>query len=193
MADEGTGLKGYNILSAVEHLKQSYSAEQLNAAVASLSPELRDQLDSIEPFEFYPRRYFAEVVQAVAGLHEDEEERYAALATLGEGIARGATNTFLRLLMRMMTPRLFARKAQTIWSKDHRGGTIKADPSKLAQKEMTITISELDGFAYMNAISLGWMRFGFGAMGCKNVRSELTEGKLPEVYPSTISVKVSWD
>ncbi len=193
MADEATGLKGYNILSAVEYLKQTYSPEQYERALATLSEDVRDALPGVKQFEFYPRRYFGEIVAATAGLHEEEDDRHAALASLGENIARGATNTFLRLLMRMMTPRIFANKAQTIWSKDHRGGIIEADTSKLDQNEMVVTIGELEGFKHMNAISLGWMRFGFTAMGCKNVRAELVEGGLEQISPPKIAIRVNWD
>ena len=185
-------LKGYNIISALQYLDEHYTAEQAQSVRSQLSDDVVAALPSLQPFEFYPRRFFGELTKAMAELHADPEDRAQAMVKFGNSIARGATNTFLRLLMRMMTPKLLAKKIDQIWARDHRGGKIEADASRIDDNVMEVKLADIDGFTYFNAIGVGWFQFGFASMGCRDIGVKLLAGTAHDEITDTVHLEVRW-
>src|SRR5688572_16476815 len=100
-----------NAAGYLRDVVQKESGEQAVArAMEKLSSGVRSALAEAKSAEWYPVAHLAEVFRAIAGLGNGDEERARQyLVAAGSYNAREATNTFLRLLMRMLTPTIFAR------------------------------------------------------------------------------------
>lgn len=191
-AAETYQMKAYNVFSAIEFLEERFP-EKAEEVKRKFSGRLHADLDRVGRFDFVPRAHLSEVTTAIADLEGDPDARFQLITELGGYIAHGATNTFLRLLMRMMTPQLFASRADAIWKKDNRGGYVEVDTSELASGKLGMTFKEMDGFAYYRAICVGWMDFAFQRMGAKNVRISHPPGEdVHAVYSHSVSVLIEW-
>ena len=185
-------LKGYNILSALDFAEARYGPAELEEIKRSLSPDFQAALPRLGRFDFVPRAYLGEITRAIARRHVDEDERVRVVAELGQSIAEGATNTFLRLMMRLMTPQIFAKKMPTIWAKDNRGGVIEVDSSRLADKELTVTFRDIAGFAYFNAMCRGWLGFAFTRMGAQDVSIEFPNASVLTEDMEETTMVIRW-
>lgn len=182
--------KGYNIITSLKFLQDNYPADRAAASIAKLSPELTELLPRLERFEFYPRSYWSEAIMAIAEQHDSPEARVDALTRLGRTVCEAQTNQFLRLVIRMMTPQLLGKKINSIWKRDHRGGMVTADLSKLADRRMDIHCTDIQGIAYYNAMSVGFFGFAFESMGTKGVR--VRAEKPEEPWPEECRLTVTW-
>lgn len=185
-------MKAYNVISAVEFLEQNFP-DRVDAIRDGFTEPLKTDLTKIGSFDFVPRAYLSEVTEAIANEVEPGAPRIELLSKLGEHIAHGATNTFLRLLMRMMTPQIFAKKVGAIWKKDNRGGHVVADTTDLGSNKLLLNFSDVDGFAYFRAICIGWMGFAFRRMGAKNVRVSFPDQDANEPYDESVQIAIEWD
>ncbi len=78
----------------------------------------REIVASAKSATWYPVATLAELLNSIASLAKgDEAKARELLINCGKYMAREATNTFLRLLMRM-TPALFAKKLPDFWGRD---------------------------------------------------------------------------
>lgn len=103
-------LRGYTLANAAGYLRQAGGGEG-QRAFERLPNATREVCNSAKSAEWYPVTHMSDICEAVASLGNGSDERAKdELIKCGRHIAREATNTFLRLLMRMLTPERFAGK-----------------------------------------------------------------------------------
>lgn len=158
-------VKGYTIVAALDYVRRRYSAAERDVIFARLSPPLRESMNGLRPFDFYPRPWLSEIIEAVVAQHSDQDEAMSEVVSIAGSLAEGATNSFLRLMMKFMTPPLFAKKLPEIFQRDNRGGRMEVDTSRLSEKRFVMTVTEVEDFAYFNAICKGWIGYAFRQMG----------------------------
>src|SRR5262245_55331435 len=104
-------LRGYMISTAATFVRQTAASRGLPDPTDQFSPQLRSSLSGMTSVGWYPVHYIAEVNRVIASAlgGGDEVRARAELESCGRFMAVEATNTFMRLLMKVLTPTLFAK------------------------------------------------------------------------------------
>ncbi len=99
--------------------------------------------------------------------------------------------SFLRLLMKLMTPKLFAQKVSNIWERDHRSGRLDGDSSDIANKHLVFRLTDVGGYDFLGAGLNGFMCAALEACGCKITRQEC-DWTLANPGPEKVTGHVWW-
>src|ERR1700722_8696935 len=116
-------IKGYSVRASAqfileeEGLSDHMPAEFLQVVAAKTS--------TLKPGHWYPRAEVMTLWRAVAEAGDSEATAYDNLVRCGEFSANAAAGTFLKFLLKVLTPRMFARKLPDFWAHDHQGGHIE--------------------------------------------------------------------
>src|SRR6185312_16611206 len=105
-----TQIRGYMLKASGGYLREFAGADS-KRIVSALTAPTREAMDNAKDAGWYPVAMLSETLNAVASLAKGNDEKgRELLVNCGASMAREATNTFLRILMRMLTPNLFAKK-----------------------------------------------------------------------------------
>ncbi len=181
MADRLT--KGFNLEQTVLFIDQAFSASERDRIYARLPEQLKGRLGGLRTADWYPiddQVAFLEAMVAVVSGPEEGERRTRAL---GRFISDAATGTFMRLVLKVLTPNIFLRKAGSIWPRMFSFGIFESDPSGFGDKRAVMILRDVGGFAHVAGVSAGWIEGVFGAMGFNDVR--VRYGLLPDVEPGS--------
>jgi hypothetical protein len=182
------------IEASLRYLDAQYGADEKKRFRESLPAPLRDKLPSIKTVSWYPMEDVAALFRGFVMLHEgDDEKAYAALRGVGRSICEGALNTYMRLLLRFMTVRLFADRIPSFWARDHRGGTLTIESFDSAKRVVVARHGDIDGYSYVAGVAPGFLKAGFSALGLKNVRTSTHRFSLKEPAPKEVTYTISWD
>jgi len=112
---------------------------------SKLSPETLRSMYETSPEVWFPISVWKEALDAIVAQHSDPAAARAAVRSVGRFICEGIVNSFLRVLMRIMTPSLFMKKSGAMIGKDFRGFPGGApdysyDLSKESEGLLTMTI-----------------------------------------------------
>src|SRR5258707_4380639 len=112
--------RGYTMLGTLSFIDKNYDNATRERLYRTLSPNVRGSIGTYKPVEWYDRIHFVELLRGIASLQGTETGAYKELVRCGQSVAEMATNTFLKLLMKILTPTLFAQKIPDIWLRDNR-------------------------------------------------------------------------
>ncbi|MEM6731409.1 MAG: hypothetical protein AAF658_07620, partial [Myxococcota bacterium] len=113
--------KGFVIADTYAYIRDRLPEEK-DAILAGIRPETLAVLENPKKDDWYPRSVLAEVINAMVSPLEDPKARVERMEDAGRHAAEQATNTFLRLLFKVLSPKLFCRKFPDFFDKYHRGG-----------------------------------------------------------------------
>lgn len=170
-------VRGYMVVNAgkflVDKAKELGGEQGGRRALERLSPETRATLEASKPAGWYPVHTISEVFGEIAGLANGDVNRARELLVqAGAFNAKEATNTFLKLLMRMLSPPLFARKLPDFWRRDCTRGRLEVD---VTGRRLFCRFYEMEGFDHVVAGTAGFASFALEAMG-KSVENVALEG-----------------
>src|SRR5690606_10839111 len=100
-------VRGYIVQQMVDFIQKYYDEETRKQIYAPMSSDTRAQLAALESAVWYPRDHVVTLLRGIVAVKNDEVESYNDLLEVGRFVAVEATNTFLKLLLRMLTPALF--------------------------------------------------------------------------------------
>lgn len=185
-------IRGYAIIQTAKYLQTQFTAAESKRGLETLPPRLRDQIPAWEPGQWYPRETTIALYKAIAAIRNDESGSYDDLVGCGEFIASEATNTFLRLMMRIMTPILFAKKIPDFFRRDHSAGRFDADTSRADEALITMRLTDVEGFDHIGVVAIGWIKFGMKALGKKKVTITQRGWTLAAPAPADIGYELRW-
>jgi hypothetical protein len=165
-------------------------AELRGRVPPELLATIAEQETSIKPRQWYPRHDLMALWRAIAA-GSDDAAAYRDLVRCGESIANYATGTFLKLLLKVLTPAMFARKFPDLWKHDHDGGSIVNDT--VTDNSLRVTIKDIEGFDHVSATAPGFISFALKSIGLKNVTTRSPNWSLATPGPRDAIVEVSWD
>lgn len=168
--------KGSSIRSIGAYV-QTLDPEFIRRVEANLSPDECRLMYEAKPDDWYPHDYFAAPYRAIVAAHDDPVAGRRAVEAAGRWACEEMANSFLRLVMRMMTPGLFVKKCSQLLAKDFRGWRGGApdviyDLSKEKAGEVTIEVRNIGNHPYLGASAIGYIEFAFEHMGKKNLKVE---------------------
>ncbi|MBX3092878.1 MAG: hypothetical protein KF801_10285, partial [Cryobacterium sp.] len=140
---------------------------------------------------WYPLSTISALYSGIAQLHDgDEAKAFATLRGCGMFIAESATNTFLKLLMRVMTPSVFASKAPNIWTRDNRYGRMETE--LLGPREMAVHLRGVADYAHVGPVVAGFGSFAMGAVGAKDLDVKVSPWSLADSSPPDVRIVMTW-
>lgn len=187
MADERK-LKGTYIHAIAAFVHDAYGGEQSRAMFAALTPETRRAIETVSTSSWYPIAIGVDVLRQIERAHDSDAESRKALRRAGNAIARDATSTFLKLLLKVLTPRMFASKFPEFWRRYHDFGDCKIDVSRIEERFFAV---EVPGYDYLHAVGAGWVEFVFQSLGKTNI--VVSENCPPgAVFVPTVRWETTW-
>ena len=175
--------KGFNLEQTVLFVDNAFTASERDQIHARLPEDLRARLGSLQTGAWYPIADQVAFLDAIVAVVSNPEEGERKARALGRHISDAATGTFMRLVLKVLTPKMFLKKAGDIWPRMFSFGVFECDPSAFGDKQAVMTLRDVDGFAHVAAVSAGWMEGVFGAMGFDGVRVQYAP--LPGATPAS--------
>lgn len=186
-------IRGYSVKQQLNFLERQYEPAVSRRLLETIPTDVRTGLGDLKAAEWYPRAYSIGVLRAIASNHgSDEKGVYSDLARCGTFIATEATNTFLKLLMKILTPALFAKKIPEFWKRDQTGGHFEVDTSGVKDGTLKLELCDVEGFDHIGVIGIGWISYGLTAMGKSNVVVTQKGWALANPGPKNIEYHVRW-
>jgi hypothetical protein len=164
---------------------------------SKLSPETLRSMYETSPEVWFPISVWKEALDAIVAQHSDPAAARAAARSVGRFICEGTVNSFLRVLMRIMTPSLFMKKSGDMMGKDFRGfpggePDYSYDLSKEREGLATMTIGNAKNHPYLGATGQGFVEFAFQYMGKKNVLIDEPTCPPNEYAPEVVHIRIRW-
>src|SRR5262245_32651286 len=113
-------LRGYSIKQTSVFIDKHYDPETSQRLQAELPEDVKTALPNLKPAEWYPKEYEIALLRAIASVQGNDEGSFADLIGCGEFVASEATNSFLKILMKMLTPTMFAKKVPEFYLRDNK-------------------------------------------------------------------------
>jgi hypothetical protein len=186
-------MRGYTMMGCMAYIDEHYDEPTRKRIYDGLSPEVRGQMTTYKRVDWYPRIHLVEFMRGIASVQGgDQAKAFEELVSCGESVARDAATTFLRLLMKILTPVLFAKKIPDIWERDSKGGKMVADASRVDERVMVMRLTDVEAFDHVGPLACGWIRFAMTAMGKKGVVVTAAEWSLATPGPRDLTLTVTW-
>jgi hypothetical protein len=181
-------IKGYSVRASAQFVLED---EGLRGRIPEDFLEtVAAKTSTLKPGHWYPRAEVMTLWRAVADAGEGEAAAYDNLIRCGEFSANAAAGTFLKFLLKVLTPRMFARKLPDFWAHDHQGGRIEVERGE--DKALTIWIKDIEGFDHVSAITTGFVGFALRATGLRNLTVRSPSWSLAQPGPRDAIVEVRW-
>lgn len=185
-------VRNYTVAACTGYLREVAGEQEAKRIIEGLSPQARQIIATADGASaaWCPVSVLSEVLSAVADQGNGDEARTRdVLIKCGQFMAHEATNTFLRLLMRMLTPSLFVKKIPDIWRRDCSHGTLIP---VLGEQKLTCRVLETDGFIHAPCTVAGFLSFALGSMG-KSIQKTTVHGwSLNTPNPTEGQIEVVW-
>jgi hypothetical protein len=185
-------IKAYGFNATMEFIEKNYDDDKRKQILSELSPAAQGFINGAQKAQWAPPEYSSELWKGIARQHAPAE---ATEQLLKAGRYQGAyaTNTYLKLLMKMLTMKMFAKKFPDIWSRDANfGKVILGDLNDISSGRLRITFRELGKFPYFGPITQGWFSYSFEVMGLKGLKVELQDWSIQNPDPGELTYQVSW-
>jgi hypothetical protein len=185
-------IRGYQVLGVMDYIDTfgARQREQVYGAARDISVERA----SYDKMLWYPLKTVCGLYEGIASLHEgDEEKVYEALCGCGSYIAKAATNSFLRLFMKIMTPWIFARKVPDIYARDNRCGRMEVDTTDLSKNHIVVHLRDVAGYTHIGPVASGFGTFAMSTMGVANLKVHLHDWSVTTPAPPNVAIDMKWD
>ena len=156
-------VRGYMYTTSVEYLRQTLGEQEAKRVISGFTPQARHLLETLESADWCPVSVFSEVTQALANAGGGGEKSQELLVKCGTHMAMEATNTFLKLFMKMMSTQLLVKKIPDLWRRDCTGGKLVVE--ELTEQSVRFGAFGMQGFRHAVCTAAGFVAFGVGAIG----------------------------
>lgn len=180
--------------STIQYLDKAYDDAARASIYDGISPRLRALLAKIDNVGWYPKTEASELFAAIANHHlRTGGNVRETLENVGVSISETAMNTFLKLILKLLTPALFKAKASDFWRRDHNFGILEISKLDTDEREMEVALKEVDGYDYIGPVGLGFIRFALeDVFKFKNVRATY-DWSIDNPGPPVVEYKLTWD
>jgi hypothetical protein len=184
-------VRGYMVSTTAAFLRQTAAERGLPDPIERFSAPLRALLDNVVPVGLYPVAHVAELNRLIVSSLADNQEGRARteLANCGRFMANEATNTFMRLIMKVLTPSLFAKKLPDLWRRDCTHGKLELT---VEDTSMTLGLRDMDGHDHIAAVMPGYVGFALEKMGKVIERISLDGWALEKPNGNGASIEFVW-
>jgi len=153
-----------------------------------LLPEITRGIEELHKDEWYPLGRLVEVCTTIDQVYGDAERGFAAIKGCGRYIAEEGASTYLKLVLKIVTPRLFVRQFPTLWKRYHDFGELTIDTGGLDQNRATIF---MPAYPCVRGLSTGWIEYAFTLFKTQ-VRIE-SNWPWRAPVPDRLELRLHWD
>jgi|GEM_PF-1572825 len=183
-------VRGYMVMHAARYLEGLLGDAESKRVFADFSPEAQRALDTTKHADWCPVSVFSELTRAIAKTSDgDEEKARELLVACGVFMAQEATNSFLKILMKILTPGLFAKKIPAIWSRDCSQGELV---SELSGHKLVCHAYGMTGFDHVPCTAAGFVTFVLQRMGKPVSRTTIHGWSLETPYTDGARFELEW-
>ena len=149
-------VRGYIVAKSAAYLRQLVGEADARRVFEGLSPQLSAAVGQAKPADWMPAAYSSEILRNIAAHAKGNDDKARdELIKCGRYIADEATNTFLKLLMRVLTPALFAKKLPSFWSRDSTHGKYEVD---VTSDKITCRLKGMEVYEHIARVSEAFRR-----------------------------------
>jgi hypothetical protein len=163
---------------------------------ARYTPDMLHAVHESGPKDWFTIGLWKECLDAIVAAQPNVEASRAAIRSVGRHICEGTVNSFLRLLMRIMTPRLFAEKSGSMISRDFSGfpgGALDYHFSVSDdERQVLLEVRNAERHHYLGGTGQGFCEFAFQYMGKKNVVIDEPDCPLDDWAPKHLKWRIRW-
>lgn len=160
-----------------------------------MDPVLIDQIEAraakLNPTGWYPREDQTRLFRGMVATAPDEKSAYDLLVRSGEFSGRKAMGTFLKLVLKVLTPRMFAGKFPDFFKRDHQGG--EGVVEEVGDHRVVLVARGIEGFDHFGPSTVGWAGVNLQGMGLKNVKMTCSPWSLAQPGPRETRFVATWD
>jgi hypothetical protein len=179
--------RGHLILGMGKYIQEELDPA-LRGPVQARCAHVLSRLGEVERTGWYPLQDVVDLYEALYKQFDDPQGGFNALWRAGHYVASDAAGTFLKLLLKVLTPRLFARQFPEIWRRYHDFGELRPDMRDLDKNKVYFT---MPGYPFVPPVTAGWLEYLFTGFGMKEV---VVDVKVPPAgpWPDEVEFVVSW-
>jgi hypothetical protein len=153
---ESPMVRGYLVLGALSFVETRFGRNARDQVLGGLAPRLPADADSLTPGTWCPRECLVDVMRSIAASAGDRPDD--ALAACGATLAATACDTFLKVVLGLMTAELFSKKIPKLWEIDYRSsGDLKVDLGRLSESRVQVVAGGVAGFDHFGPLYAGWL------------------------------------
>jgi hypothetical protein len=179
-------IKGYAVLATSMLVVHEYAGV--------VRPEILEEgernTNLVKPIDWLPREAATRLWSAIAASRPTEQGSYMELVRVGREIGQVATSSFLKLLLKVLTPAMFASKFPDFWARDHQGS--RAVIESMDENGLVIVLHDVAGFDHIGPIEAGWVAFTLEAIGQRDVEVTCSPWSLAEPGPAEVRIEARW-
>jgi hypothetical protein len=151
-------------------------------------PDLSTTLDEIRKDDWYPLGRLIELITTIDRTFPEPERGLAAILTCGKYIAEEGVSTYLKLVMKVITPRLFVRQFPTLWKRYHDFGELSVDVGDIEHNRATLIMPAYPG---VRGLCSGWIEYAFGLFKTRVTIDTNWPWRAPT--PERLEMRLAWD
>ncbi len=182
--------RGYALASLLKYVREGFDPARRERALAKIPSETIRTAETAKPTEWYPASHTFHVYDAlIDACDRDPALVEEALIGVGKFTAQEATNSFLRLLMKVLTPTLFAKKLPSLYERDNTRGKVSVE---VEEDRLILRVDEIKGCLHVGMVSAGWVIFALESMGKKLSERKVAGWSLDDSDSSSVTVELHW-
>jgi hypothetical protein len=185
-------IKVYGFVGTLEFIGQNYDDAGRKRIFSALSPEVHGFMEVAKKAQWAPVLHSSALWAGIVREHADPVQAQAQLVRTGRHMGSYATNTYLKLLMKMMSMKMFAKKYPDIWARDANFAKLSCDITDIDSGRLLLNFKELGTYPYFGPVCQGWFAFAFETMGLKNVKVDLMNWSMQNPDPGELTFNVTW-
>lgn len=170
-------------------MNQQAGPEKAQAIIQRLSPDARAVIDGTKRPMMVPASHCSEIYRAIAELNGTEDAARDMLIACGKATAFEASNTFLRLIMKVLTPGLFAKKLPDFWKRECTIGAIQAE---VMEDRIRNRYIDIGGFDFLAPVAAGFVAFALESMGKTITETNIQGWSLADPGPESFTFEIVW-
>jgi hypothetical protein len=171
-------LRGYWITPLPSLIAERFDASSREAFYAAIEGEPRAVLDRAEPKGWYDLDVMLKIlwalIEAAPGDRDlespvptspvflQQESKRAVLAHLGLKMGEQASTTFMRLLMKLLSPRMLFNQFPLIWRRYGDFGKVRMD--EIESDRLLMHVVGADVCPFITIVGVGWLHYVLGGM-----------------------------
>lgn len=157
-----------------------------------LPEDLQEKIFQAKPVDLCPVEYSSVLLRAICAAKNDTRDSYEDLVECGKFVSQEATNSFYKLLMKVLTPEIFLWKMETFWRKDFKDVGKWEVTSGSSRKRAQLNLMGVEGLDHIGPVSQGFIVYVIQSMGHEDVVCESHGWSLEQPGPDQIQFDLRW-
>jgi len=167
-----------NLLASLGPTVAGFDSPISDQIRAAISDEDWDTMARANESDWYPLDVACRVQRAIfeAG-GGGMDASYKRIVSAGGGMADSSLHSFLRLVVKLMTPRMLANRWPVFWGKSYNFGLMTSQTDEFEHGRFSLLLNDVDDYPYLGPLAVGFISTVLKAMGVKS--ATVTESLCP--------------